>query len=414
MKNSTKNKKLIIMIFILIAISIFLFQQNNSIVTSQYTLKFNNLPNDFNGFKILHISDLHSKSFGENQKKLVYRVKETNPDIIVVTGDSVDSKKYNEGVCTDLFSQITKIAPVYYVTGNHEAWSNKFNSFEQKLKDIGVLVLRNDRKYINVKESKIVIGGIDDPAFGNMNDSLYMLDEIMKVNKDNFSILLSHRPELIKTYSELNVDLVFSGHAHGGQVRLPFIGGLISPNQGWFPEYTSGVYMENDTTMVVSRGLGNSIIPQRIFNRPEIVLVTLGSIFTNTTENTNEFNNNSSQSKLSDSFLEEINNASTFNDLYNLYYPEIDGAYAEGFAYQLCVIFMETEIEVFINELSKIESSNIDNIIFLLTTQLVYAEDIEIYEKKLVNMKNSNSLSNSEKQIINQILSSINHYKELF
>ncbi len=276
MKNSIKKKRLIIVLVILIITSIFLYEQNNNIVITNYKLEFKNLPKEFNDYKILHISDLHSTSFGKDQKWLIKKIKNTSPNLIVVTGDSVDLKKYNEDVCIDLFSRIMKIAPVYFVTGNHEAWSNKFNSFEQKLKDIGVIVLRNENRYLNIKGNKVVIAGIDDPAFGNMDDSLYEIDRIMNANEDIFTILLSHRPELIKIYSERNIDVVFLGHAHGGQIRIPFVGGLISPNQGWFPKYSSGVYMDNHTTMVVSRGLGNSIISQRIFNRPEIVLVTFG------------------------------------------------------------------------------------------------------------------------------------------
>lgn len=272
--NKRKNKKLIFIVILILIAIIFLYGQNNRITITRIKVVSNEIPDNFNGYKILQISDLHSMEFGKNQNSIVKKIISEAPNAIFVTGDSIDSKNYNEEVCIELFSRIIEVAPIYFVTGNHEAWSNRFDEFEKQLENVGVIVLRNESRLIKVDDSNILVLGVDDPDFKD-RDMKTQIDQLLKDHNDYYSILLSHRPELIKLYAESNIDLVFSGHAHGGQIRLPFIGGLISPNQGWWPQYTSGIYEEDDTKMIVSRGLGNSIIPQRIFNRPEIIVVTL-------------------------------------------------------------------------------------------------------------------------------------------
>ncbi len=283
MKKITKKKSLYFFIVIVLLIFFFYFQ-NNSIVTSTYTIKSDKLPNNFNGYKIVQLSDLHSKSFGNNQSDLVKKVKKIEPDLIVFTGDLIDSDRYEEKPSLILMERLVQIAPVYYVTGNHEWWSGKFNTLEEKLKSIGVQVMRNTAKEIAIGTEKIQLIGIDDPA--NLDESYAegakmeenITNSIKGINEEtNYQILLSHRPERFYLYSEYGFDVVFSGHAHGGQFRIPFVGGLIAPDQGLFPKYTSGKYKSDNTTMIVNRGLGNSIIPFRIFNRPEIVVVILSS-----------------------------------------------------------------------------------------------------------------------------------------
>lgn len=283
MKKITKKKSLYFFIVIVLLI-FFFYVQNNSIVTSTYTIKSDKLPNNFNGYKIVQLSDLHSKSFGNDQSDLVKKVKEIEPDLIVFTGDLIDSDRYEEKPSLVLMERLVQIAPVYYVTGNHEWWSGKFNTLEEKLKSIGVQVMRNTAKEIAIGTEKIQLIGIDDPANvdesyaevakmeENITNSIKGIDE-----ETNYQILLSHRPERFPLYTEYGFDVVFSGHAHGGQFRIPFVGGLIAPDQGLFPKYTSGKYKSDNTTMIVNRGLGNSIIPFRIFNRPEIVVVILSS-----------------------------------------------------------------------------------------------------------------------------------------
>ncbi|MCD8508463.1 MAG: metallophosphoesterase [Bacillus sp. (in: Bacteria)] len=282
-KNKTTKRLLYILITIILVVS-FSYFQNNSIVTSYYTIQSDNLPPSFDGYKIVQLSDLHNKSFGKNQQYLMKRVQNANPDVIVFTGDLVDADKYNEEPSLVFMEELFEIAPVYFVTGNHEWWSGKFYSLEVKLEKIGVNVLRNTTTKIERDNDFITIIGIDDPAnrensFSELARTEKNINESIESQTDyiGFKLLLAHRPEMFSLYAKYDFDLVLSGHAHGGQFRIPFVGGFVAPNQGFLPEYTAGMYRSENTTMIVNRGLGNSIIPQRLFNRPEIVVVTLVS-----------------------------------------------------------------------------------------------------------------------------------------
>lgn len=281
LKKKTK-KRLLYYLLGLILLGYFFYFQNNSIVTTEYDYSSKKIPENFNGYKIVQLSDLHSKSFGDHQNNLINKVDKVKPNLIVFTGDLVDSEKYNERNSLLLMERLVQIAPVYYVTGNHEWWSRKFNILEGKLKNAGVHIMRNTAVELNKGKSKIYLLGIDDPAKINKSYTEQSITEdalknISKKVKDdgNIKILLSHRPEILSLYANFKVDLAFSGHAHGGQFRIPFVGGLVAPDQGLFPKYTSGKHVIENTTMIVNRGLGNSIIPIRIFNRPEIVVLTL-------------------------------------------------------------------------------------------------------------------------------------------
>ncbi len=263
---------------------IFLAWQNNGIVITKYEYANKKLPEKFNGFKVLHISDLHNKNYGE---RLINKIKKINPDIIVITGDLIDRRKTMINTAADFIYGIVKIAPTYYVSGNHEQLSKHFDELKTVLHKSNVIIM--DNSYATLYKNGFSIGliGIADPAinFGKKtylkeNNFSYVRDNITKLIKDintDFNVLLSHRPELFSVYNELKIDLVFSGHAHGGQIRIPFVGGVLSPNQGFFPKYSEGMHSEGATSIVVSRGLGNSVFPFRIFNRPELVLVTLKS-----------------------------------------------------------------------------------------------------------------------------------------
>lgn len=281
MKKDTKRNGIYLLIGGALLLVFFYFQ-NNSLVVSEYTVTTETLPQNFDGYNIVHLSDLHNKSFGENQSELVNRVEEMEPDSIVFTGDLVDSNRYEEEPSLILMEKLVAIAPVYYVTGNHEWESGRFETFEEKLKNTGVQVMRNTTEEISIGRDEIQITGIDDAASAGESYSIstntreYIDHSIQEAgSEENFSLLLAHRPEIVSLYKEYGFDVVFSGHAHGGQFRLPFVGGLFAPGQGLFPEYTSGTHEQGGTTMVVSRGLGNSVIPVRIFNRPEIIAVTL-------------------------------------------------------------------------------------------------------------------------------------------
>ncbi|MGH1158672.1 metallophosphoesterase [Bacillus mycoides] len=281
-----KIKRIILIIGILVGISIFLYLQNNLISITEVKITSSKIPSSFKGYKILQISDLHNKKFGDNQDVLIQKVKSINPDIIAITGDLIDSKSYDAEMSMQVIRELVKEYPVYFVTGNHEKWSGKYNSLEKKLKKQHVTVLRNEHVIIQKGGHEINLLGIDDPEFntGDIDEGSIVKDAIVKdaivkakieTLPDRYNVLLSHRPEFLEAYADEQVDLVLSGHAHGGQVRLPFIGGLVAPNQGILPKYTAGLYEQQNTSMIVSRGLGNSIIPQRVFNRPEIVVVQL-------------------------------------------------------------------------------------------------------------------------------------------
>jgi predicted MPP superfamily phosphohydrolase len=283
LKRLKRLKRLLIGFTALIVGAVFLYYQNNSIEITNVDLEFSKLPQEFNGLKIVQLSDLHNKYFGKNQSRLVDKIKKSEPDIIVITGDIVDRRKYDETPALALIDEIINIAPVYYVTGNHEFLSGMFDYLEKELLERGVKVLRNSGEVFERNGNKLQIIGVDDPSAKSTqqyNSARSIISSNLEMalaesEQQSFKLLLAHRPELFSIYSEYNVDLIFSGHAHGGQVRLPFIGGVVAPNQGFLPKYTSGKYSEGNSVLVVSRGLGNSIFPQRIFNRPEVVVVKL-------------------------------------------------------------------------------------------------------------------------------------------
>ena len=276
MMNKKAKKVLMISIGIIVNLLIFFYWQNNSITINNIEVKDEKVPSEFEDYKILQISDLHNKGFGKEQKIILKKIKKIAPDIIVVTGDLVDSPETTNAM--DLMKGIKEIAPVYFVSGNHEAWIGSYDTLKASLEEMEIIVLDDEKVEVTKGNSSIEMLGLLDTSFTEPESKEVhtgqQLTELVKEN-DKFKILLSHRPELFDTYSESDVDLVFSGHAHGGQFRIPFVGGVVAPDQGLFPKLTAGIHTKNDTSMVISRGLGNSIIPVRIFNRPELVVVTL-------------------------------------------------------------------------------------------------------------------------------------------
>lgn len=268
------EKGLTLLLFVVfLTVTLFVLYGNKALSINEIVYENKNIPKSFSGYRIVQISDLHNAQFGKDNCKLLKAVKNTEPDIIVITGDLVDSRRTNIDVAVSFVKQVKEIAPVYYVTGNHEARITDYNRLRSSLLENGVNVLENEKMLIENNGKYISIIGINDPDF---TEGYFSASDLLNEKSDEtFSVLLSHRPELFKTYVRSSVNLVFSGHAHGGQFRLPFIGGLYAPHQGFFPEYDSGVYTEGDTAMVVSRGLGNSIFPVRFNNRPEIIVVEL-------------------------------------------------------------------------------------------------------------------------------------------
>lgn len=276
MKLKYKRLKFYFIFLIIIGTFTFFIWQNNSIVVTNYEYANSKLPKTFEGYKIVQISDLHNKDF---HGRLSKKIQEANPDIIVITGDLMDRRRTRIDVVEEFLREITPIAPIYFVSGNHEQWSDKYIELKEIIKKYKVQIIDNSYMKLSKGDSVLGLMGIADPAIKqNESDAFYMKKQLkalfLETNTD-FNILLSHRPEQFGIYEAMRVDLVFSGHAHGGQIRIPFIGGLVAPNQGIFPKYTSGIYSKGETSMVVSRGLGNSVFPLRIFNPPEIVVVTL-------------------------------------------------------------------------------------------------------------------------------------------
>lgn len=275
-------KKFFLIIIIIILSVLYLYCENNNLQISNYSITNNNFPVEFNNYKIVQISDFHNTKSKRLAKDLVKEIKNQKPDIIVLTGDLIDANKEHMDISIDFIKEINNTAPIYFVTGNHEASINDYSELKNKLEENNVTILDNESQVIKKKSSEINIIGISDPT---MKHSHYETDEniiefeldSIDYNKDNYTILLSHRPELFEIYVDNDINLVLTGHAHGGQIRIPFIGGLIAPNQGLFPKYTNGKIEQDDTTMIVSRGIGNSILPFRINNRPELVLITLSS-----------------------------------------------------------------------------------------------------------------------------------------
>ncbi|HEY4579118.1 MAG TPA: metallophosphoesterase [Savagea sp.] len=245
------------------------FWSNHTLTVTHHQIQLEKLPEALDGIKIVQLSDLHDASFGSNQKRLIQKVNGLSPDLVVHTGDFVDSKRWTLEENLAVIRGIE--APQFYVTGNHEAWSARLDEVVAALEQEGVHVLRNEGIRLPLRGEALQIFGMDDPAVGEQSKQL-VASEMQSLD---VSILLAHRPEAIESYRKLPVDIVFSGHAHGGQFRLPFIGGLVAPDQGFFPKWTAGMHEENEQYFVISRGLGNSIIPMRVGNRPEIVEVTL-------------------------------------------------------------------------------------------------------------------------------------------
>lgn len=282
MKKITRKKKWLIISAVIVILCIWMIWSNLTVRLTNIKITSSDLPAAFDGFTIAQVSDLHNAEFGDDNSVLIEMLKSASPDIIAITGDIIDSEHTDIDVAIRFITNIVDIAPCYYVTGNHEAWLGEdYSVLEDAMTDAGVTVLHDETIKLERDGQTIQLIGLDDPDFSDdayrysSNEEMVSAKlENIKISED-FVILLSHRPEVFEAYADSDVDLVLSGHAHGGQLRIPFVGGLIAPDQGFFPEYDSGVYSEDETSMVVSRGIGNSVIPVRINNRPEMVIVEL-------------------------------------------------------------------------------------------------------------------------------------------
>ena len=281
---TAKKKKFIflaVVAIVLVALVIWIAWGNTALELNTYTISSSKLPQSFDGYRIAHVSDLHNAEMGKDNEKLLTILRDADPDMIAITGDLIDSRNTNVEIALQFAQEAMKIAPCYYVSGNHEARVNEYEELKTGLKSAGVIILEDTQTEISIEGQTITLIGVNDPSF--QTDYLFgdsetvMNSKLTELHTDGeaFTILLSHRPELFDAYAEHDVDLVLSGHAHGGQFRLPFIGGVVAPNQGLFPEYDAGIYTDGNTNMLVSRGVGNSILPFRINNRPEVILIEL-------------------------------------------------------------------------------------------------------------------------------------------
>jgi len=257
-------------------LALFLYWQNTGLAVSTYSITNEKLPLEYNGMKIVQISDLQDAQFGKNNIRLLEKIGKQKPDIIVITGDIIDCHRTDFNKAADFAEEAAKIAPVYYVNGNHEGVTGRYDVLKEMLVLSGVNVLDDEAVYINDDKSVRIIGAMD-PYFSNKEHTSDFINKTVAENKECFNIVLCHRPEMFETYISAGANLTFCGHAHGGRIRLPLVGGIFAPHQGFFPKYTEGVHTKDGKSMVISRGLGNSTFPFRVFNRPEIVTVVLKS-----------------------------------------------------------------------------------------------------------------------------------------
>ena len=280
-----KNRKIITISFAMFTfLVIYYLLQLNWISVTNETIYLKDLPEEFSDYKIVQLSDLHNKEFGEGNNKLVNKINRIEPDMIVITGDVLNNSHNipdNGQVLLKLLENLNASYPIYYVTGEHEEGQyyedrNKYQkegtkeAYERELSNLGVTVLNDELLTITRKDAKINFYGLKEHLSGEIR----IKDRLGETFVDEVNILLSHRPFYFEEYVNWGADLIFSGDTHGGMINLPFIGGVFS-TEGFFPEYDGGLFQKGNSTMVVSRGLGNNPIPLRINNRPEIVVVTL-------------------------------------------------------------------------------------------------------------------------------------------
>ena len=284
----TKGKKhrgrgcltaLIILALIAAAAAFLIKDSRDDLEISRYEVKSQKLPESFDGFKIVQLSDLHGAEFGEDGMELVEKVKELEPDIIALTGDFVTDEGDLAAV-KKLAGRLTELCPVYFISGNHEFGSGLAVKVRNILERAGVKYLSNEYLTINRGDDGILLGGVEDPlAYADMLSPDELAQKMNDAAPDAFKILLGHRNYWMTEYPELPVDLIFCGHAHGGLIRIPGVGGLIGTDRRLFPDFDAGEYNNGRYTLIVSRGLGNSVPIPRVFNRPEIVCVELSSAY---------------------------------------------------------------------------------------------------------------------------------------
>ena len=276
----------IIFIFIGIFILMYLYIKYNvnTLEVTKYVVENKKVPKEFDGYNIVQISDLHSKLFGENNKKLIQKIKSLNPDIVVVTGDLIDGENNNYNVALDFMKEISKLYRVYYIIGNHEQkslikkYKDEYKDYFNKLHQIDFVNLDNNINLYGLTVPYSCYKYLFDNQETTSIDIDFLEEKLGKVDREQFNILLAHTPFYFDEYEKWGADLTLCGHVHGGIVRLPLVGGLLSPDRKFFPKYDLGEYIKNKSTMIVSKGLGGSKVLIRVNCKPEIVNIKLKNI----------------------------------------------------------------------------------------------------------------------------------------
>lgn len=253
-----------------------------NIEINRYVIESGNLPENFNGYKIAQVSDLHNVQMGANNRRLLSALRDLKPDIIAITGDLIDSRKTDMATSLAFVKEAMQIAPCFFVAGNHESRIPEYPTFKKALAEAGVVVLGNAAYEITRGDEHIIFLGLDDPGFteGYAHEIAGEItcNNLSKLpQKDGYCILLIHRPEPFEAFVQRKIDLVLSGHTHGGQIRLPFIADKATPSRRWFTKCGAGLFSQNGTDMIVSRGIGTSVLPIRINSNPEVILIELSN-----------------------------------------------------------------------------------------------------------------------------------------
>ncbi|MBQ2790109.1 MAG: metallophosphoesterase [Thermoguttaceae bacterium] len=279
-----RPKNLAALLVALLGAAFFFRWQNDSIQVERFEYVSAKVPAAFDGFVVVCVADLHEKEFGPNNARLFAAIRAANPDVIAISGDLIVNPPLNVEFARRFVADAAKIAPVYYVSGNHEAIAptqTEYLPFVKALEEAGAFALDGEKVELKRDAASIVIAGVADPLLELKADRRLTSEQVVaeKLRRalpdERFCLLISHRPELAELYAKHGVDLALTGHAHGGQIRLPFVGGLVAPNQGILPRYDAGAYRIGESTTIVSRGLGPSIFPTRLFNRPHLVVCEL-------------------------------------------------------------------------------------------------------------------------------------------
>ena len=269
--------------------------ETDSLEITKYKIENEKIPKEFDNFKIVQISDLHNKSFGKDNKRLLETIDSQNPDIVVITGDLVEGDNKDFNIALNLIDELLKKYKVYHIIGNHEQKSlikkhkELYKTYFDKLYKKNIVNLDNEKTKVEKDGKYINIYGLIIPLeyypyffknYKNKNMQLkqdFINNKLGEINIDEYNILLAHTPFFFEDYEKYGVDLVLAGHVHGGIIRLPKVGGLLSPNREFFPKYDFGKYIKNNTTMLLSKGLGGSKVLIRFDCKPEIVSITLKS-----------------------------------------------------------------------------------------------------------------------------------------